>query len=717
MGFKGLTILLSDLNLKQSYRSDECNIVREFYIPCLSNSLLYQRAVGYFSSSSLVLVARGLNALINHEGRMQLAASPYLSEQDIEAINEGYMRRGERETQSLITALTGSFDSLSMTRLSFLAWLIEHERLDIKIITLSNQNQFGIFHEKVGLFSDGKNTVAFTGSPNESAGGLFNNFESIDVYCSWKEADRERAHQKMLNFENLWGNRTRGLNVLEFPEAARQALLKHRSTQINDDPEENIDGPLIYDHDKNESNSKHFIMESSPPVPILPASIDLRPYQRQAIDNWFAAKGRGTLKMATGSGKTITALATAAQLYGAIQLQSLIVVCPYRHLVVQWNKECQRFGLQPLLCFESRQRWADDLRNRLYNIQSGAEKFLTVITTNSTFCGPSFQTCLPFFPSKTLLIGDEAHNLGTREMLASLPTNIGLRMALSATPERWFDDSGTQKLFEYFGPVLQPEFTLKDAIEQGALVPYYYNPLFVELTDSESEEYVRLSRQIGRLLAIRGGNTDDSPQLTALLLQRARLLGSAENKLVLLIELMKSRLDTTHTLFYCGDGSVEDSVHGDTIRQVDKVCKILGFDLNYRVDKYTAETSLDEREDLRQRFESGTLQGLIAIRCLDEGVDIPATQTAVILASSTNPRQFIQRRGRILRRHPDKETAEIFDMIVVPPLDANLDPNTERAIVEPEFKRYSEFANLAINHGEARGKLASLKQRFGLLGI
>jgi len=170
-------------------------------------------------------------------------------------------------------------------------------------------------------------------------------------------------------------------------------------------------------------------------------------------------------------------------------------------------------------------------------------------------------------------------------------------------------------------------------------------------------------------------------------------------------------------LFYCGDGSAEDRVHGDTMRQVDRVCQILGFDLNYRVDKYTAETSLDEREDLRQRFETGALQGLVAIRCLDEGVDIPAIRTAVILASSTNPRQFIQRRGRILRRHPNKKTAEIFDMIVVPPIDAGLDPNTERAIVEPEFRRYSEFASLAINHGEARGKLAGLKQRFGLLGI
>ena len=688
--------MLSNLNLKPSYRSDECNIIREFYIPCLSESLLYQRAVGYFSSSALTLVARGLNALIRRGGRMQLAASPYLSEQDIEAINNGYMRRGERETQLLIAALTGVFDPLAMTRLSFLAWLIEHERLDIKIISLSNQKQFGIFHEKVGLFSDGENIVAFTGSPNESAGGLINNFESIDVYCSWKEFDRERAQQKHLNFENLWENRTRGLNVLDFPEAARQALLKYLPVQINDDPEEYIDEPFIYNHGRNDQDK---VRESLPPVPVLPINIILRPYQQQAINNWFATKGRGTLKIGDRLVvRRITALATAAELLKTIELQALIIICPYRHLVIQWEKECQHFGLDPLLCFESRHRWADTLRNRLYNINSGAEKFLTVITTNSTFCGASFQACLPFFPSKTLLVGDEAHNLGAKEMLTSLPDNIGLRLALSATPERWFDDSGTQKLFDYFGPVLEPEFTLKDAIEQGALVPYYYHPLFVELTDSEAEKYVHLSRQIGRLLAIQRGDTE-SPQLTALLLQRARLLSSAENKLVTLVKLMKTRLNSTHSLFYCGDGSVEDKVHGDTMRQVDKVCQILGFDLNYRVDKYTAETSLGEREDLRQRFESGALQGLVAIRCLDEGVDIPATRTAVILASSNNPRQFIQRRGRLLRRHLTKTTAEIFDMIVIPPTDSDLNTSTEQAIVEPEFRRYAEFASLALNHG------------------
>lgn len=705
--------MLSNLRLKPSYRSDKCNIVREFYIPCLSESILYQRAVGYFSSSALTLVARGLNALIQRGGRMQLAASPYLSEQDIEAITDGYARREERETQSLITALTGAFAPLVMTRLSFLAWLIEHQRLDIKIISLTNQQHFGIFHEKVGLFNDGENIVAFTGSSNESAGGLVNNFESIDVYCSWKEADRERAQQKRINFENLWENRTRNLNVLNFPEAAHQALLKYLPEQINDDPEEYVIEPLFYNHGRNDQDK---VRESLAPVPVLPINIILRSYQQQAIDNWFAAKGHGTLKMATGSGKTITALATAAQLFKTIELQALIIICPYRHLVIQWAKECQHFGLEPLLCFESRQRWADILRNRLYNINSGIEKFLTAITTNATFCGSSFQACLPFFPSKTLLVGDEAHNLGAKEMLTSLPDNIGLRLALSATPERWFDDSGTQKLFDYFGPVLQPEFSLKDAIEQGALVPYYYHPLFVELTDSETEEYVYLSRQIGRLLAIHSGDIE-SPQLTALMLRRARLLSSAENKLESLVELMKTRLNSTHSLFYCGDGSVEDKVHGDTIRQVDRVCQILGFDFNYRVDKYTAETSLDEREDLRQRFESGSLQGLVAIRCLDEGIDIPATRTAVILASSNNPRQFIQRRGRLLRRHSTKTTAEIFDMIVIPPTDSGLNPSTERAIVEPEFRRYAEFASLAINHGEARGKLANLKERFGLLWL
>ncbi len=314
-----------------------------------------------------------------------------------------------------------------------------------------------------------------------------------------------------------------------------------------------------------------------------------------------------------------------------------------------------------------------------------------------------------------MLIGDEVHNLGSKQLLSSLPNSVPYRLGLSATPERWYDDTGTQELFAYFGPVLQPEFTLKDGLDCGALVSYYYKPVFVELTDDEAYRYSGLSDKIGKFLSS-GENLDDpSPAFQALLMKRARLLATAENKGVLLREEMKSRLDTAHTLFYCGDGSVETS-DGEMIRHIDEICRILGRELGYRVDTYTAEDSLLAREELQRDFERGALQGLVAIRCLDEGVDLPVIKTAFILASSSNPRQFIQRRGRILRPHPSKQVAEIFDFIVLPPSDV-MNYDTERGMLRRELARYVEFADLAKNSGKARALIVDLQAKYGLFDL
>ena len=457
---------------------------------------------------------------------------------------------------------------------------------------------------------------------------------------------------------------------------------------------------------------------NQPPLgcPRIPPSIQLRQYQRQAVANWFANQGRGTLKMATGSGKTITALAIATELYQKIGLQVLLVVCPYRHLVTQWARECQNFNLEPVLAFENVRNWQSQLSTGLYNIHAGNQAFLTVITTNATLIGDGLQSQLKYFPDKTLIVGDEAHNLGAPRLEQSLPRNIGLRLALSATPERYFDEEGTQFVFDYFGSLLQPELTLADAIRQGALVHYLYYPVLVELTEAETRVYAKLTKRIGWAL-MDEETIENNDSLTSLLMQRARLIGAATNKLKALRQLMARRLDTSHTLFYCGDGSVEGAVTRESERQLAAVAKLLGAELGYRINTYTADTSLAEREDLRRQFETGELQGLVAIRCLDEGVDIPAVQTAVILASSGNPRQFIQRRGRILRPHPGKERATLFDMIVLPPDLGRETLEVERNLLKKELRRLLEFADLADNAGEARIKLLQLQRRYGLLDM
>ena len=443
-------------------------------------------------------------------------------------------------------------------------------------------------------------------------------------------------------------------------------------------------------------------------VPVLPTSLKLRDYQHQAVGNWLENKGRGTLKMATGSGKTIIALALAVELYQQIGLQALIIVCPYRHLVTQWSRECQKFNLQPVIAMTRVDNWQSELSNQLYNLTNNPQSFLTIITTNSTLISAGFQSQLKYFPPKTLIIGDEAHNLGSTRIESSLPRNIGLRLALSATPERQYDELGTEALLSYFGSIIKPEFTLADAIEQEALVHYLYYPVFVELTATEASAYAKLTKRIGWSLS-KNHSFANNDTLTSLLTKRSRLIATAANKLTCLQELMASRLNTSHTLFYCGDGYLDSGV-----RQIDAVTHLLGKKLGYRVNTYTTETSLEERELLCRQFEAGELQGLVAIRCLDEGIDIPAIKTAIILASSSNPRQFIQRRGRILRPHPGKKQATLFDTIVIPP---DLDRETwevERNLLRKELLRFITFAELADNADEATKKLLRLQERYEL---
>ena len=507
-------------------------------------------------------------------------------------------------------------------------------------------------------------------------------------------------------------------NVYEVPNNRQAQNLDDGHLPVQD--ENHSLSPLLAVAEVKGSYNLHSFEGNQPPqaCPRLPPSIQLRQYQRQVVDNWFANQGRGTLKMATGSGKTITALAIATELYQKIGLQVLLVVCPYRHLVTQWARECQNFNLEPILAFENVHNWQSQLSTGLYNIQSGKQSFLTVITTNATLIGEGLQSQLKYFPEKTLIIGDEAHNLGAPRLEQCLPRNIGLRLALSATPERYFDEQGTQFLFDYFGSVLQPELTLADAIRQGALVHYLYYPVLVELTEAETVAYAKLTKRIGwALMNEENENVENNDTLTSLLMQRARLIGAAANKLNALRQLMVGRLDTSHTLFYCGDGSVEGAVSQESNRQLAAVARLLGAELGYRINTYTAETPLTEREDLRHQFETGQLQGLVAIRCLDEGVDIPAVQTAVILASSGNPRQFVQRRGRILRPHPGKQRATLFDMIVLPPDLGRETLEVERNLLKKELRRFLEFADLADNAGEARIKLLQLQRRYGLLDL
>lgn len=713
---------LSNLELLPAYRSGRNSVVSEFYIPCMSACSRYDRAVGFFTSTSLSVAAKGLSRLIQNQGTMRLIASPSLTREDVAAIKEGYRKREEIIDDALVRELDDQriVNDVIRHRLSCLAWLIEYRRIDIKIALVEDSTGIGIYHEKVGVFHDSSGGfVAFTGSANESSSGLVSNFESIHVFTSWSRVDRDRAELIRQDFEDLWDNRTPGLRIYRFPDAARRQLLKLRSqTPPTFDPEDQPDQEIQHPAEQDTPQALG--------LPQIPSDIVIREYQKIAVRKWLEENGRGILQMATGTGKTVTALALTTHLSKGLGIQkralTVIVLCPYKHLVSQWADECRNFHIHPIQCMESKAIWHRSLVNLIATQKSGALPFLLILVTNSTFASDAFQDVITSITHDLLVIADEVHNLGAEELRNVLPENAQYRLGLSATPERWFDDIGTQALYSYFGkPVF--ELPLGEAIKQGALTPYRYFIHLVQLEDDEAELYFDITKRIGMLTASGSEQlTDDSvgasQALKILLLKRARLIASARQKLSVLQQVVHPLVQTTHNLFYCGDGVVE-STDGDIQRQLDAVTLLLGRDMGMAIDSYTAETSLETRVDLRRRFAAGELNGLTAIRCLDEGVDIPETRRAFILASSTNPRQFIQRRGRILRKSPGKTEAEIHDFIVIPQSQSS-EPavfNVERSLFRRELARIVEFAKLAINGHEVMLALLPLRKKYNVLDL
>jgi DNA phosphorothioation system restriction enzyme len=469
-----------------------------------------------------------------------------------------------------------------------------------------------------------------------------------------------------------------------------------------------------------------------------PDWLEPREYQDEAVQAWMSNSGQGILNMATGTGKTITSLLAASQLT-SLQDDSLalIIAAPYQHLVDQWKSDLTDFGASPVLAYQSRTRWTDMLASQVTEYNSGVRSILAVITTHRTFSSDHFQNLVGRLNgARTMLIVDEVHHVGAPHLRSSLPQAIRARLGLSATPQRWHDEEGTEALTNYFSNGVVFEYGLEEAIENGYLAEYYYVPHIIELTEDEQEEYLALSRSIGKQMAAVSGDVGDADSqanetLKQLLFKRARLIGSAVNKIPKLRDLLTEAgiEDLHHTLVYSGDGTVGDESE-KTRRQLEAITELMGNELGLRIHQFTYEEDQAERERLLDEFETGVLQALVAIRCLDEGVDVPATRTAFILASSSNPRQFIQRRGRILRTHPNKDHATIHDFVVAPPTEireAGEDSlfSLERNLVQKELQRVSTFAESARNHPDASipgiptstGSIRQLKKDFNLLDV
>jgi superfamily II DNA or RNA helicase len=613
--------MLSELPLRIAYRTGEDDLLGAFYRPCLEHSVLYRRAAGYFTSFGLACAAKGLANLVNRGGKMRLIASPHLLDDDVNALDRAKDDPTKVLAQIVARSLQDVEDLLVRDRLNALSWLAASGALEVKLaLRVDEQGRFtsAIYHEKIGIFSDEKeNYVSFNGSANETSGGLFQNFESITVFCSWDSA-QTYAHKISKDFESLWHNKSPGLKVLNFSDTSRE-LLKRYQTSRRPDPENEVflDPPTS------------LVKDGPAPVNALNFGNErpLRPYQEEAIQKWFQAGCRGILEMATGSGKTLTALNAISRLADRGPL-AVIIACPYVNLAEQWVRELQSAGIsRPIKAFGGLGRWSKPLQAGLTALQYGHRKFLPIVVVNRTFLSNSFQQLLCKEGVPHLLVADEMHNLGAENLRNRLNPGIKFRLGLSATPERHMDDDGTQALADYFGKVVFT-YDLAQAIKDGNLCTYYYHPILVELSEEESIEYQNLSSQIGKFMARREKNGPLSQNLKILLLKRARLIASAKGKIPALSKVLSDlRVDScpvNKALFYCGDGQVDDPEDDDgMVRQMDAVIKVLGLEAGLKVARFSHSESMKRRERLLTDVKSNRLDGLVAIRCLDEGIDIP----------------------------------------------------------------------------------------------
>lgn len=685
----------------RTYRSDSHRLDRDFLSPLLSNSVIYNRAAGFFSSSVFSTISSDFINFFEKGGRMNLICSPCFSIQDTGALRRAIFSRPEVKHKWTIESIKYAIKKRSILWSEVTSWLIASDYLKVKIALIDNKKANEIYHEKIGIFIDEKKDIlAFSGSVNESLSGYQRNFERIDFYSGvGPDSEKLRAWLIKRHFDQLWENRTNGLKVCDLREAFAVGAINVITSDIEGG------NHLEYKDIASGMTNTEILFP--------PATLQLMPHQEKAISHWASAGGKGILGMATGSGKTITALYLALRLYDNINDGlCILIVAPFLHLVDQWREVGAKFGLNPIRCAEGYNRWFEELNSSIYAFNGGQRKVLSICVTAATLTTKVFQDCLKRLRKPLLIIADEVHNYGTELAANNLPTNAQYRLGLTATY-----DNKMLLLNEYFGGLVF-EYGLDDALKDGILSPYRYYPITVELNDDEIEEYNNLTVLLARYL----GNSDDNSlnkSAMRVLLKRARLIASAKNKIPILKRYLERKKDDSHILVYCGDGTVEGLEDERTVRQIEEVVRVIGKEIGMRCASYTARTPAERRIELLKQFSSGDIQVLVAIRCLDEGVDIPATRTAYILASSTNPRQFIQRRGRLLRLYPGKTRAYIYDFFVGPPLEYTpeyaKDYKVMKNLVRRELKRAEEFAELAENGPVAMSELFKIRQHFGLL--
>lgn len=727
------TVRLKDHKVKSEYRSLIDNVVQDFYIPLLKDAVSYKRAVGFFSSSSLVEISKGIAGMAAEGGKIQIVASPYLSDEDIDAIRHGYEDRNKIIERALLTQISEKpTDYYSMERLNLLAALIADGVMDIQIAYTEDKHGIGMYHEKMGIIEDVYgDKIAFSGSNNESATAMTINYETMDVFRSWGDSSEiERVRLKENAFYSIWHDTEPNIKVLKFPNITDALIERYRREPANFaiDDEQFAKRMLTYTSKISDISSTY----GGPIGARVPDDITLREYQKDAISVWVGENYRGIYDMATGTGKTLTGLGAISKLSEDLDdVLAVIIVCPYQHLVEQWVEDIVRFNIKPIIAYgDSPQKdWKKRLSRAVRNQKLRRDKsFFCLVCTNATFAKDHVQDEISKIQSPILLVVDEAHNFGARTYARLLDDRFTYRLALSATLDRHRDDEGTAMLYDFFGKKCI-EYSLDRAIDEDKLTKYKYYPIPVYLTDEELEKYEQKSYEMSKCL-IKGkdGKYKLNKRGEILAMERARIVAGASQKLETLREYIAPYAQDNNILVYCGATNVIDekadysSTDEEDVRQIEAVTRILGNEFGMEVAKFTSEENMETRATIKEQFQKGDrLQAIVAIKCLDEGVNIPGIRTAFILASTTNPKEYIQRRGRVLRKAENKPFAEIYDFVTLPrELDSVSGLTTEQAqrdlsLVKNELARIKEFGRLSMNSMEANDLIWDIQEAYHII--
>lgn len=661
-----------DLNIDLVYETSTSNINNKLVIPLLSNSKLYRRGVGYFSASWIQLVSKGLYGIVENGGKIQLITSPKMSDEEWNAIRTGTIAQKDELLKSIIKKTIDSEFQVADRKeaLNLFSWLIADGIIELKIAICKENN--GDYHDKLAIFEDFENNVVVLhGSLNDSLQATFNG-EGVTTFKSWIPGQDDYICEHVKRFDEMWNQENDFYEIFPASEAITKVFTDYAYS--NERP---------YKTQKQSQNKK----------------IEKRDYQEEAINCLKENDWRGIFSMATGTGKTITSLLALNDIYEENKKCFVVIYAPLTHLVEQWSKEFENmFGFTPLLCYNAKSSWIDKL-NRLirnYNTNINNTNFVAVITTYATGSMEEFTSMISRVNKNLCMIADECHNIGSGEYKKAMIEQFKYRIGLSATPARWLDPEGTKIIMDFFDKVVY-EYSLKKAIENNKLVKYNYYPQIVSLNYDEYYKYNELTNKIAKMSTFINEDSadEDKEKLNRLRQERAKIIVLAESKKQYTVDLLKERVDTadrSHILVYCGE------------KQIDEMTVPISK-LGYRTHKFDSTVSIKDREDILKAFDDGKLEILVAIRCLDEGVDVPSTKIAYFMGSNSNPKQFIQRRGRILRKCEGKQYAEIYDMIVMPDksISSRFDngDSLDLSIINKELPRLLEFVSCASNEVEA----------------